>query len=212
MKNLLLILLVSTLIYSKSLEFTKQDIEKIRENPNRHAILKRIQNYKELKDKIKEYSAFRKLSHINTFFNRILPQNDKQEYGISDYWSTRKEFLIEGRGDCEDYAIAKYFSLIENGFNKDNLFMSVVKVKGETADHMVLLYFKTKDSVPYVLDNLSFKVLPLNRRPNLEIKFIFNEKESYLIKNFKISKKVKIDWGKDNKWENLLIRVYKNNE
>ena len=208
MKLISIILLLSSLIYCKSLEFTKQDINKIQNDPKKNAILKRINNYKKLKITIKNYSEFRKLSHINSFYNKILPQLDNQKFGISDYWSTRKEFLIEGRGDCEDYVIAKYFSLIENGFKKDKLFLSVVKVKGEVQDHMILLYFKNKKEIPLVLDNLSFKVLPLNKRPKLKIKFIFNEKESFLMKNYKISKRVNIDWGKENKWGNLLKRVY----
>ena len=212
MKLISIILLLSSLIYCKSLEFTKQDINKIQNDPKKNAILKRINNYKKLKITIKNYSEFRKLSHINSFYNKILPQLDNQKFGISDYWSTRKEFLIEGRGDCEDYVIAKYFSLIENGFKKDKLFLSVVKVKGEVQDHMILLYFKNKKEIPFVLDNLSFKVLPLNKRPKLKIKFIFNEKESFLMKNYKISKRVNIDWGKENKWENLLKRVYEKKE
>lgn len=102
--------------------------------------------------------------------------------------------------------------MIEIGFEKKELFLAVVKVKGEQTNHMVLLYFKNKNSIPYVLDNLSFKVLPLNRRPKLEVKFIFNEFESFVMENYKISKKVNIDWGSDNKWENLLNRVYKDKE
>jgi len=212
MKSLIYILLVSTLIYGQTLEFTKNDIEKIKNSPNKTAILKRVENYNKLKKKIINYNTYRKLSHINSFFNRIMPQYDKQKYGINDYWSTRKEILIDGRGDCEDYVIAKYFSLLENGFHKDKLFLAVVKVKGEINDHMVLFYFKEKNDIPLVLDNLSFKVLPLNKRPKLEVKFIFNEEESYIMNNYKKSKRVNINWGEDNKWGNLLTRVYKNNE
>ena len=212
MKTLIYILLISTLIYGKALQFTKDEIEKIKQSTQKNEILIRIKNYNELKEKIKDYSMFRKISHINSFYNKILPQYDKQKYGISDYWSTRKEFLIEGRGDCEDYAIAKYFSLLENGFNKDKTFLAVVKVDGKQTEHMVLLYFKTKTSIPSVLDNLSFKVLPLNRRNKLEVKFIFNEKNSFLMRDNLIYKKVNIDWGKENKWENLLTKVYKNNQ
>lgn len=51
MKIILFILLISTLIYSKSIEFTQKDIEKIKNNPNKTAILKRIQNYNNLKRK-----------------------------------------------------------------------------------------------------------------------------------------------------------------
>ncbi|WP_428024174.1 transglutaminase-like cysteine peptidase [Arcobacter sp.] len=212
MKTIIFILLISTLIYGHTLEFTQADIQKIKASPNKNAILKRIQNYQELEKKIKNFSTIRKLSHINSFYNNILPQLDKQKYGISDYWSTRKEFLIEGRGDCEDYTIAKYFSLLENGFSKNNLFLAVVKVKGKTTDHMVLFYFESKNQIPYVLDNLSFKVIPLDKRPKLNVKFIFNEKESYLMNGYKLGKKVKVNWGKDDKWNNLLKRVYINKE
>ncbi len=212
MKTIISILLISTLIYGKQIEFTKADIEKIKASPNKNAIIIRIRNYQQLKKKITTYNEIRKLSHINSFFNNILPQLDKQKYGISDYWSTRKEFLIQGRGDCEDYTIAKYFSLVENGFSKDNLFLAVVKVQGKDTEHMVLFYFKSRDEIPYVLDNLSFKVIPLNRRPKLNVKFIFNEKESFLMKNNKIDKKVNVNWGKDDKWNNLLKRVYVNKE
>lgn len=30
-------------------------------------------------------------------------------------WKTPKEFLIDGEGVCEDFAIAKYFTLLELG-------------------------------------------------------------------------------------------------
>jgi len=212
MKNFITILLLSTLIYGKSIEFTRADIEKIKASPNKNAIIIRIKNYQKLKKKIKNYSVIRKLSHINSFFNNILPQQDQQKYGISDHWSTRKEFIIEGRGDCEDYTIAKYFSLIENGFSKDNLFLAVVKVEGRDTEHMVLFYFKSRDEIPYVLDNLSFKVIPLNKRPKLNVRFIFNEEESFLMNGYKIGKKVNVNWGEDDKWQNLLKRVYINKE
>lgn len=127
MKTITFILLISTLIYGHTLQFTQADIAKIKTDPNESAIIKRVQNYEELEKKIKNFSTIRKLGHINSFYNSILPEQDKQKYGISDYWSTRKEFLIAGRGDCEDYTIAKYFSLLENGFSKDSLFFGSCK-------------------------------------------------------------------------------------
>ncbi len=38
------------------------------------------------------------------------------------------------------------------------------------------------------------------------------KKNLLILKNKKIHKKVKVDWGKENKWENILKRVYENNE
>lgn len=211
-KIISLILLTSSLIYAQNLEFSKKDIQIINDSSKKKFILHRIKKYYSLRDKIKEYKTIRKLAHINSFYNRIFPQEDTQKYGISDYWSTRKEFLINGNGDCEDYVIAKYLSLLEVGIPKEKLFLSVVRLPNKETYHMILFYFETINSIPLVLDNMNYKVLELNKREKFEIKFIFNEKESYNMKDNKIFKKVKINWGKDNKWADLLSRVYDKKE
>ena len=73
---------------------------------------------------------------------------------------------------------------------------------------MVLLYLENKGSTPLVMDNLSSKVIPLNQRKDLIPKFAFNEIDSYKLTSDKFTQKVNIDWGKDNKLEKLLMRVY----
>ena len=208
----LLIFLSITLLYSKSITLSNNDLQSIKSSPMEKAITIRLIKYLELKKKVKDFEILKKLSHVNVFYNKILPINDATKYQVDDHWSTPKEFLINGRGDCEDYAIAKYFTLIETGIPKDKLFLSVVKVKGATNYHMILLYFENKKSMPLVLDNLSFRVLPFDIRKNLDPQFIFNEKEAFLLKNKKISKKVRIKWGKVDKWQGLLDRIYKRNE
>ena len=208
----LLIFLSITLLYSKSITLSNNDLQSIKSSPMEKAITIRLIKYLELKKKVKDFEILKKLSHVNVFYNKILPINDATKYQVDDHWSTPKEFLINGKGDCEDYAIAKYFTLIETGIPKDKLFLSVVKVKGATNYHMILLYFENKKSMPLVLDNLSFRVLPFDIRKNLDPQFIFNEKEAFLLKNKKISKKVRIKWGKVDKWQGLLDRIYKRNE
>lgn len=210
-KIFLLLFLFLSLINAKTLSLTSQDLEQINNSYYKSKILKRIDNYQKLKIKIQDYSIIRQLSHINSFYNKIIPQHDKQKVGISDYWSTRKEFLIDGRGDCEDYAISKYFSLLEIGIPKEKLYLAIVKVKGAPTYHMVLLYFKNKKSIPLVLDNLSFRVIPLTKRKKLTPRVIFNEQNSYLLKNNIIDKKVRINWNGENKWQGVLDKVYKQN-
>jgi predicted transglutaminase-like cysteine proteinase len=51
-----------------------------------------------------------KLRSVNRFFNAIEYKTDRDNYGQSEYWATPAEFMTHG-GDCEDYAIAKYFTL-----------------------------------------------------------------------------------------------------
>lgn len=208
----LLIFLSISLLYSKSVTLNNKDLQKIRTSTNEKAITIRLVKYLELKKKVKKFKLIKKLSHVNAFYNKILPINDATKYRVDDHWSTPKEFLINGYGDCEDYAIAKYFTLIEIGVPKEKLFLSVVKIKGETNYHMILLYIENKKTMPLVLDNLSFKVVPFNIRKKLKPKFIFNEESAFILKNKKIYKKAKINWGKVDKWQELLNRVYQRNE
>ena len=71
---------------------------------------------------------------------------------------------------------------------------------------------KIKNLMPLVLDNLSFRVIPFDIRKKLIPKVIFNEKETFILKDKKIYKKAKINWGKIDKWKLLLNRVYSRNE
>ncbi len=199
-------------IYAQGIKLNEYDKNNINNSKNKNKIITRLSQYIKIKKKVKNFALLKKLSHINTFYNKILPVNDLQKYNADDYWATPKEFLIQGKGDCEDYALAKYFTLLELGIKKKNLFLSVVKVKNEANYHMVLLFFKDKKSMPLVLDNLSSKVVSFNKRKKLIPKFIFNEKEAYLLKNKLIDKKVHINWGKKNKWKNILKKVYINSE
>jgi len=69
-----------------------------------------------------------KLEKINSFFNKkIVFVNDTDLYGTKDYWATPVEFLARGAGDCEDYAIAKYFSLKIMGVAEEKLRIAYVK-------------------------------------------------------------------------------------
>ncbi len=213
MKQLIILIFISTvLLNAKSVTLTEADIKKINNSPNQKAIKLRLIKYIDLKKKIKNFSVEKKLNYVNTFYNKILPVNDKTKYQADDYWATPKEFLIQGKGDCEDYAISKYFTLKEAGIPQNKLFLSIVKVKNATNYHMVLTYLEDKKSIPLILDNLSFKVLPFTKRVDLEPKVLFNEEEAYILKNYRLHKRARIDWGEVNKWELLLNRIYKKNE
>ena len=77
---------------------------------------------------------------------------------------------------------------------------------------MVLFYLEDLNSTPLVMDNLNFKVLPLNKRINLIPRFAFNELDSYKFTLEKFTDKVTVNWGKEDKWKKLLHRVYILNE
>ncbi|WP_026805104.1 transglutaminase-like cysteine peptidase [Aliarcobacter faecis] len=213
MKQLIiLILLISNSLFAYEFKLNSKDYKTINNSPKKSFIEKRLEKYNELKIKVKDYDLIRKLSHTNSFINKILPQFDNKSSGIDDYWATPKEFLINGHGDCEDYAIAKYFTLLELGIKKENLYFAVVDIKANRGSHMILLYSENKNESPLVMDNLSSVVIPFSKRVDLTPRFAFNEIDSYSLTNDKFIKKITINWGKENKWEKLLNRVYTLNE
>jgi len=206
---IMLILILSTVGNAYEFKLSKKDIKQINNSKKKSFIVNRLNKYQTLKKKVINYELIRKLSHINTFINKVLPAHDIKANSALDYWATPKEFLIGGHGDCEDYAIAKYFTLLELGIKKEKLYFAVVDVKGRRDSHMVLFYVEDKNKPPLVMDNLNFKVVPLTVRKRLIPKFAFNEIDSYKFNHKGFTKKVRINWGKEDKWNKLLTRVYR---
>ena len=110
----------------------------------------------------------KQLNKVNFYLNRLLPQYDDVINNKLDNWATPKEFLTVGYGDCEDYVIIKYFTLLKLGFDKNKLFLTAVNEKYTGGYHMVLTYFKEKNKSPLVLDNLSFRILDLKTRTDIK--------------------------------------------
>jgi predicted transglutaminase-like cysteine proteinase len=122
-----------------------------------------------------------KLRRVNEFFNRRIEFADDQEvWGQSDYWATPMETLAKGKGDCEDFTIAKYFTLLNAGVPNEQLRLVYVKARigGPSSTlvqaHMVLAYYPAPDAEPLVLDNLITDIRPASRRPDLAPVFSFN--------------------------------------
>lgn len=126
------------------------------------------------------------LEQVNAFFNgHIRFGDDAIIWGRSDYWATPLETLARGAGDCEDFAIAKYFSLLALGIPAEQMRLIYVKARiGGPAStvqqaHMVLAYYATPDAEPQVLDNLITDIRPASRRPDLQPVFSFNSNGIY---------------------------------
>ncbi len=122
-----------------------------------------------------------RLRRVNDFFNRrIAFDDDMSVWGQSDHWATPAELIGQGRGDCEDFSIAKYYSLIELGIPVSKLRLVYVKAVQNGPDgvfqqaHMVLAYYASPSTDPLVLDNLKPQILPASRRGDLAPIFSFN--------------------------------------
>jgi len=121
-----------------------------------------------------------RLQAINDFFNRrIVFRDDLQVWGQVDYWASPFEMLGKGEGDCEDFALAKYFSLRAVGVPANTLRLVYVRARlggpgGPLQAHMVLAHYERPDAEPLILDNLISEVRPASRRPDLTPVFSFN--------------------------------------
>ena len=123
-----------------------------------------------------------KLQAVNDFFNRRVSfQEDAAVWGAEDYWASPLELLEKGRGDCEDYAIAKYFSLLALGIPVSKLRLVYAQARlggpGSAAQaHLVLAYYGSPNGqeLPSILDNLIDDIHPSSRRPDLTPVFSFN--------------------------------------
>lgn len=122
-----------------------------------------------------------RLRDVNAFFNqRIRFAEDIEVWKQVDYWATPLETMSRGAGDCEDFTIAKYFTLRELGVAPEKLRLTYVKARiGDAAStvtqaHMVLAYYVTPAAEPLILDNLIGSIRPASQRPDLTPVFGFN--------------------------------------
>jgi len=185
--------------------FTNKELKKIKINSGQIAN-NRVNDYiKTIKD-YKKLPKAEQLIRVNTYLNQLLPQVDKLNQKCPDYWETPKEFLTVGYGDCEDYAIIKYYTLLKLGFSENRLFMTTVYEKLNGSYHMVLSYFESFKKPPLILDNLSFRVLNLKQRDDLTIDKFINSQGV-----FRLNKKNKLILVADSykKFENLLKKINK---
>jgi predicted transglutaminase-like cysteine proteinase len=123
------------------------------------------------------------LFEINRFFNQIEFIDDIKHWGVNDYWATPLEFLSTNGGDCEDFTIAKYFSLRKLGVPAAKLRLMYVTATRPRQPHMVLAYYETPGAVPLVLDNMNKRILPASQRRDLIPVYSFNGDGLWLAKS-----------------------------
>jgi predicted transglutaminase-like cysteine proteinase len=128
-------------------------------------------------------SERQKLDLVNDFMNRTPFKTDQEHWGKVDYWATPVEFLSTNAGDCEDFSIAKYFTLRAMGVSDEKLQITYVKeIRVYNEAHMVLAYFATPDAEPLILDNINKSVQPASRRDDLIPVYSFNGSGLWLAK------------------------------
>lgn len=141
----------------------------------------RVEAWNQMLQSEAEQPELEQLGAVNRFFNQQLSfQDDPLVWHQIDYWATPVESLIKGAGDCEDYALAKYFSLRHLGVLSDKLRITYVKALTRNQAHMVLTYYASPTAEPLVLDNLIDEIRPASQRKDLLAVYAFNAEGLYL--------------------------------
>ena len=151
-----------------------------------------------------------KLEKVNQFFNQMEFVEDIDHWGNKDYWATPIEFLGTQGGDCEDFTIAKYFTLKAMGIEEEKLNLTYVKALTYNVHHMVLTYFSTPGSEPLVLDNIVADIKPASQRRDLLPIYSFNGTGLWLAKQ-RGRGKLAGSSSRLKRWQDLVQRMSKDN-
>lgn len=168
------ILATGTVITGESLRLGRELLQQVERKFGRQAY-NRLVSWEDLMQQGGPSTDREKLERVNRFFNSSIRfVSDVELWGVQDYWATPIELLSRGAGDCEDFAIAKYFTLRAMGIPDEKLRITYVKSIQHNIHHMVLTYYATPEAEPVVLDNLIDSVSPASRRTDLMPIFTFN--------------------------------------
>jgi len=143
---------------------------------------KRVSTWRAEMSRYSSLSEREQLTQVNRFFNQLYFVDDIKLWGKKDYWATPLEFLGSNAGDCEDFTIAKYFSLLELGVSDKKLRLVYVKAITLNQFHMVLAYYSTPNAEPLILDNINGEIKPASTRRDLLPIYSFNGKNLCLMK------------------------------
>lgn len=147
------------------------------------------------------FSDMEAVFDVNNYVNkRVRYVADERNYKQKDYWATPLETLKSRKGDCEDYAIAKYYLLKELGIPS---YLMYCKWKSEA--HMVCLV-KDDGGNLRVLDNIDRELTRLDLRHDLKGIYALDDENVYVIKDNELGKSKRLA-HKITRWADLQTRI-----
>ncbi len=161
----------------------------------------------QLLGQLRQTSESDKLAQINHFFNQHIDYGDDLFiYKAKDYWASPGETIGIAAGDCEDFAIAKYVFLKILGISNEKLRLTYVKAyyNGRRQAHMVLSYYPSPSSEPYILDNIKPQILPASSRSDLSPIFSFNDQGLWAANSPQNRGSAS---SRLSRWRNLLVKL-----
>lgn len=166
----------------------------------------RLQAWHDLLEGGRRLTERQQLQAVNDKINRqVRFTDDSALWQRRDYWATPVETLAKGAGDCEDFALAKYFTLLQLGIPEEKLHITYARALELNQAHMVVTYYETPDAEPLVLDNLVDAILPASQRKDLALRYAFDKQGLYAMKGGALKRVGEA--GELPAWQTLLSRM-----
>jgi len=109
------------------------------------------------RDVVLTAKAWSDMAKVNAWANNhIKPITDLEHWGVVEQW----DYPDDGYGDCEDYVLLKRRMLMQAGWPREALLITVVRDK--KGDGHAVLTVKT-DRGEFILDNQEAAILPWNK-------------------------------------------------
>lgn len=188
-----------------ALEIDNHIIKQVKERFGEKAAA-RLQYWEKIVNDAKGKTSSEQLKIVNSFFNQVRFLSDQEHWQREDYWATPLEMLATNGGDCEDYSIAKYFTLRELGIPDEQLKITYVKAVQLNQAHMILAYYEFPGAEPLILDNLVNEILPASKRNDLVPVYSFNGEGLWLSKLSSQEGKRIGNANKLESWKDLMTR------
>ncbi|MEH6443014.1 MAG: transglutaminase-like cysteine peptidase [Oceanospirillaceae bacterium] len=150
----------------------------------------RLKRWQQLIKDLRGKSEKTKLTEVNNFFNKVRFLDDIKHWGMKDYWATPVEFLVTNGGDCEDFTIAKYYTLKALGVDISKMSIAYVKALDYNQAHMVLTFYSSPKAEPVILDNLIPQIKKASKRKDLLHVYSFNGDNLWISKKGRRAKLV----------------------
>lgn len=204
-------LLFSLLLFSVLANQSFDRLQRIALESYGQQSLYRVQFWIKLVTKYRDSDTIDKLYAANDFFNVQLQfTTDAHTWKQEDYWATPLESLSKQQGDCEDFSLAKYVSLILMGIDEDKLRLIYVQAQvgpdpnKDIQAHMVTAYYPQPGAEPLILDNLIKDIRPASQRKDLKPVFSFNAADLWVSGQ---TSSYQNSQSRLSKWQDVLSRI-----
>ena len=125
---------------------------------------------------LESQNRLRRIITVNRWFNRLPYKHDEYAYDTLDHWADTAE-LLQKRGDCEDMALGKYYTLRALGFTPDEMKITVVYDEDTYTNHAVLMV--TIDGARFMLDINGDDTDPYEMNTRYRPIYSFNEQKAW---------------------------------